>query len=107
MAAAQEPSPFDYVEKPPEALEDAAAALPGGQQPEADSQEDGVQTVVVDGNPVRLDKLGPMVVNTDGTLSRISNWHEMIEAEQQKTLRIIGKRNQQRLAALRAAQAES
>lgn len=42
-----------------------------------------------------------MVVNQDGTLSRISNWDKMTEGEQKNTMRIIGKRNKQRLDALK------
>jgi len=40
-------------------------------------------------------------------MSRISNWDKMAEIERQNTLRIIGKRNQQRLAALRQARGVS
>lgn len=50
---------------------------------------------------VKLDHLGPMVVNVDGTLARISNWEQMTDGEKQGTLRIIGKRNKQRLEALK------
>lgn len=50
---------------------------------------------------VKLDHLGPMVVNVDGTMSRISNWDAMADIEKENTLRIIGKRNQVRLKALR------
>lgn len=46
--------------------------------------------------------MGPLVVNKDGTLSRISNWDKMAEIERQNTLRILGKRNQLRLDGLRA-----
>ena len=53
------------------------------------------------GTTVSLDHLGPMVVNVDGTMSRISNWDKMAEIEKKNTLRIIGKRNQERLAALK------
>lgn len=42
---------------------------------------------------VKLDSLGPMVVNSDGTLSRIQNWQNMTEAERERTLRVLGKRN--------------
>eukprot|EP00927_Polykrikos_kofoidii_P008708 TRINITY_DN13626_c0_g1_i1.p1 TRINITY_DN13626_c0_g1~~TRINITY_DN13626_c0_g1_i1.p1 ORF type:complete len:124 (+),score=23.94 TRINITY_DN13626_c0_g1_i1:119-490(+) len=95
-------SPFDHSERPAAALMDvpttSAAAAPG----EGDAQA-GVRRVIVDGNPVQLDALGPVVVNTDGTISRINNWHEMTEMEQQKTLKVIGKRNQARLAKLSAA----
>ncbi|KAI0136941.1 hypothetical protein BJ170DRAFT_35997 [Xylariales sp. AK1849] len=55
----------------------------------------------VGGEGVRLDHLGPLVVNQDGTMSRISNWAEMSEIERQNTLRILGKRNQMRLKKLR------
>jgi predicted Fe-S protein YdhL (DUF1289 family) len=44
-----------------------------------------------------------MVVNADGTMSRITNWEAMTEMEQKNTLRIISKRNKERLAALEAA----
>ncbi|KUJ08677.1 uncharacterized protein LY89DRAFT_564959, partial [Mollisia scopiformis] len=49
---------------------------------------------------VKLDHLGPVVVNVDGTMSRISNWDKMADIEKQNTLRIISKRNEQRLEAL-------
>jgi hypothetical protein len=55
---------------------------------------------------VKLDHLGPMVVNVDGTLSRISNWDKMMDIEKENTLRIIVKRNQARLESLRAKEKE-
>lgn len=55
---------------------------------------------------VKLDHLGPMVVNTDGTLSQIGNWAQMTESEKESTMRIIGKRNQKRLEALKAKEKE-
>ncbi len=61
--------------------------------------------IEVNGKAVMLDTLGPMVVGRDGSLSRIANWGEMTEIERQNTLRILGKRNQLRLGALRAAAA--
>ncbi|CZT47596.1 uncharacterized protein RSE6_08177 [Rhynchosporium secalis] len=50
---------------------------------------------------VKLDHLGPMVVNVDGTLSRISNWDGMAQVERENTLRVIGRRNKVRLEALK------
>lgn len=50
---------------------------------------------------MRLDHLGPLVVNKDGSLSRIANWDKMAEIERANTLRILGKRNQLRLGGLR------
>src|SRR5699024_5534479 len=57
-----------------------------------------------EGTTVKLGALGPLVVNQDGTMSRISNWAEMTDIERQNTLRILGKRNKLRLATLRESQ---
>jgi hypothetical protein len=56
------------------------------------------------GDTVKLDSLGPMVVNKDGSISRINNWAQMTEMEQKNTLRIVGKRNKQRLDALQTVE---
>ena len=63
--------------------------------------EDDVTQVNVGGQAVKLDHLGPLVVNKDGTLSRISNWEQMADIEKQNTLRILVKRNQLRTEALK------
>ena len=68
----------------------------------APGEGDGDNTVIeVNGAAVALDKLGPMVIGRDGTVSRIANWGEMTDIERKNTLRILGKRNQLRLANLR------
>ncbi|PTB79159.1 hypothetical protein M440DRAFT_1327554 [Trichoderma longibrachiatum ATCC 18648] len=71
----------------------------------APSPDDNVHTLDVSGSgsTVKLDALGPLVVNADGTMSRIANWDKMAPIERENTLRILGKRNQERLAALREA----
>jgi hypothetical protein len=61
---------------------------------------------VSSGQGVKLDHLGPMVVKRDGTLSRVANWEQMADIERRNTLRILGKRNQLRMAALRAEEDE-
>ncbi|KAJ4984064.1 prenylcysteine oxidase [Stagonosporopsis vannaccii] len=71
--------------------------------PELDS---GAPQLEVGGEAVTLDHLGPMVVNKDGSLSRIANWKAMSEKERQNTLRVLGKRNQLRLGDLRGEQSE-
>jgi len=53
------------------------------------------------GEALSLDALGPIVVNADGTTARISNWNEMNDKEKQGTLRMVKKRNAERVAALR------
>ncbi|KAK7029863.1 putative fungal-specific transcription protein [Favolaschia claudopus] len=50
------------------------------------------------GPAVKLDDLGPLVVNSDGTLSRIANWSTLTEAERANTIRVLSKRNKIRLA---------
>ena len=50
-----------------------------------------------------LDNLGPIVINEDGTTSRITNWQNMTKEEQNRVMRIIPKRNEQRRAKLLAA----
>ncbi|GAA5939691.1 uncharacterized protein JCM15063_005259 [Sporobolomyces koalae] len=45
------------------------------------------------------DRLGPTVVNSDGTLSRIVGWSEMGPNERTRILRVLGKRNAIRLEA--------
>lgn len=55
---------------------------------------------------VKMDAMGPLVVNQDGSLSRIENWDQMTETEKNSTLRIIGKRNQARREALRAIETD-
>lgn len=75
---------------------DEVKALPAPDETQA-MVEEGTTTVEVDGKVVRLDHFGPVVINQDGTLSRISNWGEMTENERRNTLRVLGKRNQLRL----------
>ena len=53
------------------------------------------------GEPVVLDHFGPVVVNSDGTLSRITNWERMDEREREVAKRRIAKRNIERLRGFR------
>lgn len=77
---------------------------------------DNSQTLTID-QTIRLDELGPMIVNSDGvrvsislstksfdvkwkcnllqTISRIANWKSMTPQEQERTIRVIGARNKQ------------
>ncbi|KAG6100493.1 hypothetical protein E4U31_003969 [Claviceps sp. LM219 group G6] len=69
------------------------------------SPSDAATTTTLDvsgeGSTVKLDHLGPLVVNTNGTMSRIGNWAQMSSIEKENTLRILGKRNKQRLEVLK------
>ncbi|KAJ7682852.1 hypothetical protein B0H17DRAFT_942428 [Mycena rosella] len=61
----------------------------GPSEPEADVP----QLLQTGGPAVKLEDLGPMVVNTDGTLSRISNWSNLTDPEKERTLRVLSARN--------------
>lgn len=64
--------------------------------------------VTVNGGSVSLeDAMGPLVVNENGSLSRISNWAEMTAIERERTVRILGKRNKLRLDKLKADDVEN
>ncbi|KAL1977995.1 hypothetical protein VTN31DRAFT_854 [Thermomyces dupontii] len=78
------------------------------QLPALPSVEDATGAKKLDvssGGSVALDELGPLVVNQDGTVSRIANWDKMTEIEKRNTLRVLGKRNRERMEALKAKQA--
>ncbi|KAF4969208.1 hypothetical protein FZEAL_10265 [Fusarium zealandicum] len=76
--------------------------LPG---PESQDSGSDMTTLRV-GESVRLEALGPLVVNADGSMGRVGNWVGMTEGEKEATLRLLGKRNKQRLAVLRAKEEE-
>ena len=50
--------------------------------------DDGIRTLTL-GDTQRLDDLGPIIINTDGTTGRISNWKTMIQSEKGITIMII------------------
>ena len=71
--------------------------------PDASSSGTTKLDVSEGGSTVKLDHMGPLVVNQDGSLSRIANWDQMAEIEKKNTLRVLGKRNKARLEALKKA----
>lgn len=104
-SATTNPSTEPQREQPPsESSENKAPILA---LPSTSDSTDQKLDVSGQGTTVSLDHLGPIVVNQDGTMSRISNWEKMREIEKQNTMRIIGKRNKQRLDALKAAGVEA
>lgn len=50
---------------------------------------------------MRLDAMGPLVVNVDGSLGRVANWAEMTPGEREGTMRLLKRRNEQRLRVLK------
>ncbi|KAI8625834.1 hypothetical protein F5Y19DRAFT_239247 [Xylariaceae sp. FL1651] len=65
---------------------------------------DGSQSLKVNGEGLRLDHLGPLIVNEDGTLGRIANWEKMADIEKDNAVRMVSRRNKLRLERLRTAQ---
>lgn len=98
------PSPQDS--QPADAAAPSSSSKPSALPAPGEGTSDNptILDVSGDGTTVKLDALGPLVVNQDGSMARISNWDKMADIEKQNALRIIGKRNQIRLAALRKAQ---
>ncbi|TBU21484.1 hypothetical protein BD311DRAFT_772042 [Dichomitus squalens] len=65
----------------------------------APSDAEDVEHITLDGTRTfTFNKLGPVVVNSDGTLSRIANWEQMAPIERETTLRVLVARNKVRLA---------
>jgi predicted Fe-S protein YdhL (DUF1289 family) len=53
------------------------------------------------GEKLDLDELGPMIINTDGTVRRIANWDILSPQERASTWRLISARNKKRIAQLK------
>lgn len=74
--------------------------ITSGERGPDETGEEAATQINVNGASVSLfDKMGPTIVNSDGTLSRIVGWPEMTPDERKRTLRVLGKRNQIRLEA--------
>jgi len=56
------------------------------------------------GEKLKLDHLGPIIINPDGTTRRIENWDTMTEKEREVAWRRISKRNQVRIDTLNKQQ---
>jgi hypothetical protein len=48
------------------------------------------------GETIRLEEMGPIILNTDGTTRRIANWDNLSEQEKKTTWRRISARNEER-----------
>ena len=83
----------------------ALEAVGGEGLPAPDPSGDpSVPKLDVNGGTIAFDAMGPVVVNDDGSLSRISNWSKLTERERETTQRRIAKRNAERLERLRATE---
>ena len=61
---------------------------------------DGTAPQLKMGEKMSFPEFGPIIVNSDGSTRRITNWDQMTSAEQERTMKRISKRNAERIAAL-------
>lgn len=71
---------------------DPVLSLPS--DPSLESEATVKQLLV--GGTLQLDHLGPIVINKDGTLSRVQNWDSLAPIEQERAKAKIIKRNKER-----------
>lgn len=64
--------------------------------------EDGPVPKLAVGGKLVFDTLGPIIINSDGTTRRITNWDKLTEREREWTLRKIRQRNNERRDKLEA-----
>ncbi len=57
------------------------------------------------GETMKMDELGPIIINSDGTTRRIANWDTLSPQEQASSWRLISARNKKRIQKLQDAQA--
>ena len=68
--------------------------------------EERIHKIEVGGSAVKFDDLGPIIINEDGTMRRIANWHLLTDLEKEVTQRRITKRNQERIKAIQERASE-
>jgi hypothetical protein len=70
-----------------------------------DPNDDNVKSLKM-GESLKLDNLGPIIINTDGTTRTIDNWDTLTEREREVSWRRIAKRNAERRVILEQKQKE-
>lgn len=61
------------------------------------NREKNYKILNLGGESIKLDELGPIIINSDGTTRRIANWNELTQQEKDSTWRIISRRNKERI----------
>jgi len=75
------------------------------QLPPCDPNNDNIQSLQF-GQTLKLENLGPIIINTDGSTRRIDNWETLTEREREVSWRRIKKRNAERREILEAKERE-
>ena len=100
--------PLEISSKPPETRPISQVAQGGEGLPAPSGDDASVPKLDINsGESIAMDAMGPVVVNEDGSLSRIANWPMLTDREKEVTQRRIAKRNKERLDRLREAAKEN
>jgi len=75
--------------------------------PSSDANDPTIVRLDASGGTVAMDHLGPIVVNTDGSLTRITSWDQLSDHERSVAWRRVAKRNAERLEALRSSNSKT
>eukprot|EP00754_Rhynchopus_humris_P042987 Rhum_TRINITY_DN2901_c0_g1::Rhum_TRINITY_DN2901_c0_g1_i1::g.8792::m.8792 len=84
--------------EPYEGSDDTGPSIPGL------SAADGSGIPLHVGRKMKLDHMGPLVIQKDGTTKRVTNWHKMTKGEQEAAYDRITRRNRERLDSLKKKQ---
>jgi len=107
VLADEEENEENAHEESQEIKQNSAGTFYAGHGSRPNVQAEQLQTSM-SGNPeegnfrLDFDNLGPVILNKDGTVSRMKNWNELTIPEQERALRVIQKRNAKRRAKLLA-----
>ena len=63
--------------------------------------EDPSEKTMKLGEKISMEHLGPIIINTDGSLRRIDNWDKLSKEEQDRSFRLIAARNKKRIEILK------
>ena len=100
--------PLEISSNPPETRPISQVAQGGEGLPAPSGDDASVPKLDINsGESIAMDAMGPVVVNDDGSLSRIANWPMLTDREKEVTQRRIAKRNKERLDRLREAAKEN
>ena len=96
--------------RPPTAVDEEADGettleLPAPETP-ATNEDAKARELKLGGPGIKMDELGPLIVNPDGTLRRIANWATLSERERANALRTLKRRNNERIEALQQQQGQ-
>lgn len=79
---------------------DEILMLPSSSLKDALNKDGEIYREINLGETISLEELGPIIINTDGTTRRITNWSGLSKSEQDTSFKVIAARNLRRLKVL-------